>query len=109
VVIIDLPQEQNLIVVEGWVTNVNERQYVRLSRSNSFSGALNPAIEDATVIVQVKDGISQTYSYAQNGNYLSDSPYQGLTGEEYRVSIVLSNGDLVRSLWSNLLPKNYSS
>lgn len=100
VVIIELPREQNLVVVEGWVTDTNQRQYVRLTRSNSFSGVINPAIEDATVLVQVRNSVSHTYSYSSDGVYLSDAPYQGIAGEEYRVSIVLSNGDVIRSDWN---------
>ncbi len=102
VVVIPLPGEQNLLVVEGWLTDAVERQYVRLSRSNSFSGPTNPVIEDATVLVQLRNGPSQTYSYVGGGNYLSDNPYRGIQGEEYRLSIVLPNGDLVRSTWTTI-------
>ncbi len=102
VVVIPLPSEQGLLVVEGWLTNEVERQYVRLSQSNSFSGTINPIITDATVLVQLRNGPSQTYSYISNGNYLSDTPYSGIEGEEYRLSIVLRNGDLIRSTWTTI-------
>ncbi len=100
-----MPTEQNLLVVEGWITDEVERQYVRLSRSNSFSGPLNPVIEDATVLVQTRDGLSQTYSYSQDGSYLSDNPYRAIRGEEYRLSVVLQNGDLIRSTWTPIESK----
>lgn len=102
VVVIELPSEQNLLVVEGWITDTVEEQYVRLSQSNSFSGTINPVIEDATVLVQTRNGASQTYSYSTDGRYLSDSPYEGVKGEEYRLSIVLANGDLIRSTWTGV-------
>ncbi|MEP5611495.1 MAG: DUF4249 domain-containing protein [Cyclobacteriaceae bacterium] len=100
VVIIPLPDEQNLLVVEGWLTDNVERQYVRLSRSNSFSGAVSPVIDDATVLVQARNSPSQTYSYTQDGRYLSDNSYRAVKGEEYRLSILLPNGDLIRSTWT---------
>lgn len=100
VVIIPLPEEQNLLVVEGWLTDKVERQYVRLSRSTSFSGGLNPTIEGATVLVQAKNSPSQTYSHTAGGRYLSDAPYRAVKGEEYRLSALLPNGDLIRSTWT---------
>ncbi|MEP1096533.1 MAG: DUF4249 domain-containing protein [Cyclobacteriaceae bacterium] len=100
VVVIPLPDEQNLLVVEGWLTDMVERQYVRLSRSNSFSGAVNPVIDDATVLVQARNSPSQTYSYAEDGRYLSDNAFQAVSGEEYRLSVLLQNGDLIRSSWT---------
>lgn len=101
-VVVPLPNEQNLLVVEGWITDKVEHQYVRLSRSNSFSGSINPIIEDATVLVQTRNGPSQTYAYIGEGNYLSDNPYQAVEDEEYRLSVVLQNGDLVRSTWTTI-------
>lgn len=104
-VIIDLPTEQNLVVVEGWVTDIEERQYVRLSRSNSFSGAENPPIEDATVVVDVRNRTSISYSHISNGRYLPNEPFSGEKGEQYRVTIILAEGDLIRSGWSTMSPR----
>ena len=98
--VIPLPEEQNLLVVEGWLTDKVETQYVELSRSISFSGGLNPSIEDATVLVQARNSPSQTYSHSVGGRYLSDNPYRAIQGEEYRLSVFLPNGDLIRSTWT---------
>jgi len=100
VVVIPLPDEQNLLVVEGWLTDMVERQNIRLSRSNSFSGVVNPIIDDATVLVQSRNSPSQTYSYTQDGRYRSDNAYRAVKGEEYRLSVLLQNGDLIRSTWT---------
>ena len=102
VVIIDLPPEQNLLVVEGWVTDKVETQYVRLSRSNSFLGDPNPIIADAIVTVQQRNGNAQTYSYSGDGFYFSDSPFAGEKDQEYRVNLVLANGELIRSDWDKM-------
>ena len=102
VVVIQLPEEQNLLVVEGWVTDIEQHQYVRLTRSNSFSGAINPLIEDATVMVQTNSGATFTYSYTENGTYLSDQMYAGGKEVEYRVRIILNDGSTIRSDWSTM-------
>ncbi len=105
VVVIELPDEQNLLVLEGWVTDVHHRQYVRLTQSNNFSGDVNPGIADAAVTVQQRSGSTYSYSHVEEGRYLSDSPFSGTPNEEYRVVATLSNGDVLRSDWNLMLPK----
>lgn len=104
VVVIPLPQEQNLLMVEGWLTDNVERQNIRLTRSNSFSGDVNPTVENAAVSVQIRSGGSFPYTHSTNGNYISDTPFAGINGEEYRVFVTLDDGDVIRSEWT-LMPR----
>lgn len=103
-VLIELPDEQNLIVVEGSVTDALVNQSIKLTRSNSFSGQINPNIEDASVMVEDNIGNSFSYQHTERGTYLSNDPYQGIRGNEYRVIITLANGDLIQSEWSVMPP-----
>lgn len=102
VVIIELPEAQNLLVVEGWITNFDERQYIRLTRSNSFSDRENPPIDDALVRVEVKNSGVIDYVYTENGTYLSTGSFSGAKDNEYRAIIIMSNGDLIRSEWTKM-------
>ncbi len=104
VVIIDLPPELNLLVFEGSVSDRLEVQSIRLTRSNSFSGQLNPAVEDATVSVEDRNGDVYPFNHDGNGVYLSDVPFQGIRNMEYRANVVLSDGDIVQSGWSDIPP-----
>lgn len=102
VVFIDLPAPQNQIVVEGWVTDSLGRQPIRITRSNAFSSdiAFTP-IEDAQVIVQSRDGDVFSYSYSQEGYYEAETEYQGISGKQYRVRIVLDTME-IRSEWDKM-------
>lgn len=103
VVRIELPASQNLVVVEGWVTNTLENQYVRLSISNPFLDEQNLVpIENAGVVVQSRTGNTFQYAYEGIGIYRSITPFAGLEGTEYRVRILLDNGEEIRSSWERM-------
>ncbi|MEM0938889.1 MAG: DUF4249 domain-containing protein [Bacteroidota bacterium] len=100
VVVVSLPNAQNLITVEGWITNFDENQYVRLTRSNSFaSNDLVTVITDANVAVESMTGKTYTYKYDSNGFYTSINPFHGEAGTDYRLRIELSNRDTIISKW----------
>ncbi|WP_424963559.1 DUF4249 domain-containing protein [Ekhidna sp.] len=99
VVDVDLPDPQNQVVVEGWVTDSTSAQPIRITRSNAFS-SLVPFIpvDDAQVIVQSRDGDVFSYSYTDNGYYEANTAYRGTSGTQYRVRIILDSIE-VRSEW----------
>ncbi|MEQ9467532.1 MAG: DUF4249 domain-containing protein [Ekhidna sp.] len=102
VVVVDLPDPQNLVVVEGWLSDIPSNQAIRLTRSTAFSnqGSVTP-IEDAEVIVQSRSGDVFRYSYTSDGYYHSDSVFGGTSGEEYRLRIVLDTLE-IRSDWDQM-------
>lgn len=103
IVVVDLPSSQNLITVEGWVTDVNEHQYVRLTRTNGFS-ANDPVmtIVDANVVVQSRDGETFLYTHFKDGFYRSNDLFSGLIGKEYRVRVLLSDNQEIQSDWEEM-------
>ncbi|WP_421764588.1 DUF4249 domain-containing protein [Ekhidna sp.] len=105
VVIVDLPQSQNLIVIEGWVTDTLGNHPIRITRSRPFSDQEQIApIDDAQVIVQSRSGQVFAYSYTPNGVYVSDFEYQGIANSEYRI-IALIDSLEIRSEWDELPEK----
>lgn len=104
VVEVELPSATSLITVEGWVTSQKETQYVRLTRSNGFNSA-SPveSISNASVIVQARNGdITRSYTHTNDGVYLSDVSFAGISGTDYRVRIQLEDGPEIRSEWETM-------
>ncbi|MEP1032949.1 DUF4249 domain-containing protein [Ekhidna sp.] len=107
VVIVELPASQNLVVVQGWLTDSLGNQSIRLTRSNGFSEDTQVVpIETAQVIVQSRFGEVFNYIYNSDGFYIADTPYKGTSGTEYRVRIVLDTIE-IRSEWDEM-PKAIS-
>lgn len=105
VVIVDLPAPQNLVVVQGWISDSLSNQPIRITRSNSFSSDSSiDIIENAEVLVQSNRGDIFQYSYESNGNYHANVPFRGLNGTEYRVLIALDTV-VIRSDWDKM-PEN---
>ncbi|MEQ8904738.1 DUF4249 domain-containing protein [Ekhidna sp.] len=105
VVIVELPASQNLVVVQGWVTDSLGSQPIRITRSNSFaSDSSVDIIEHAEVFVVSKEGDTIHYSYEANGFYHSNTPFRGINGVEYRVLITIDTME-IKSEWDKM-PEN---
>ncbi len=102
VVIVELPPSQNLVVVQGWLTDSLGNQSIRLTRSNGFSDSQTVLpIESAQVIVQARTGEVFNYSYRDDGFYDANTQYRGISGTEYRVRIVIDSVE-IRSEWDQM-------
>lgn len=105
IVVIELPAAQNLVVVEGWVTDIEEIQSVRIIRSNGFLNKepVQP-ITDAEIRVERRNGGFQIYNHSEDGYYLSTDPFAGNPDFEYRVVITLPDDNTIRSDW-DMMPR----
>lgn len=100
---IELPDAQNLVVVEGWLTDQDQQQYVRLTQSNGFlDGTPTVPITDASVVVQTRTGSTFIYSHDGDGYYRSNIDFAGMSGLEYRVRVQLIDGQEIRSEWERM-------
>lgn len=104
-VFVPIPPEQGLIVVEGWISDINEVQEIKLSRSNSFLGQANPIIANASVVVHMQYGPSFVYHHVERGIYQSLIKFKGVEGEAYQVVVQLLEGDRIISEWSRMPAK----
>ncbi len=105
VITIPLPENQNLVVVEGWITTEDKRHEIRISRTQKFDEPnTDTSVSDASVIVQ-RDTIVYTFSHQNEGIYLSDDAFQGLEGGFYGLRIILSSGDTIRSRSFERMPE----
>ncbi|WP_421889182.1 DUF4249 domain-containing protein [Marinoscillum sp.] len=88
----------SFLVVEGWLTDQDTPQYVRLTRSQEFlSTEANNFVSDAEIQVRSSRSEQFTFSHQSNGLYLSDVPFAGRPNTSYWVRISLSNGSTVES------------
>ncbi len=106
VVEVDLPPAQNLVIVEGWLSDENGNQPIRITKSNAFSDK-NPVqpITNAQVIVQARTGEIFSYSYNSDGYYHADNPFSGQIDVEYRLRIVIDDSVEIRSDWDRMQEK----
>ncbi len=105
VITLDLPENQNLLVVEGWVTNEERRQVIRISRTQKFDEqSADTSVPNAVVTVQ-RDTIIYRYSYQPSGVYLSDSAFMGAEGSFYGLQVILPAGDTIRSRSFERMPE----
>ena len=100
---IELPNGQELFVVEGWITNQNKQHWVKISTTVPFddSRTENP-VEDAIVSIEDNAGIFPM-THSSNGLYLTNT-FAGITARSYRVNIQLTTGEIIQSGWERLNP-----
>lgn len=106
---LDLRQTAPRVVIEGMVTDVLGKQYVKLSRTVDFySSGETPRITDATV--RVLDDAGNTYDFVHNpgaqedsaGFYLPQVPFTGLEGRTYTLVVNIDGVEYTGS--DKLLP-----
>lgn len=106
IVLIDLPPSQNLVVVEGWLTDQVIHQSVRIIKSNGFleEQPVQP-ITNANIIVERRNGGFQIYRHVENGYYLSETPFAGNQNSEYRINISIEDSIVLVSDWDRMQKK----
>ncbi len=94
---IDLPVAQEILVVEGWLTDQDTIQQVRLSRTVSFeSENSSTLVNNATVYIRSNQE-SYELSHSKNGIYLSEIEFAGIAGRSYWLEVSLEG----KTIFSN--------
>ncbi len=94
VIELDLPDGEVQLVVDGWFTDQNQTQSVRLTQTaNFFSNEPNPGISDALVILFDDTGELDTLAESDEelGTYITS--IVGIPGRSYFIYIRLPNGN----------------
>ena len=82
---------EDAIVIEATITNVLEKQTLKLSRTYRFEDAGPVFEEDATVTVTDSDG--NVYNFVEeNETYVSTTAFQAVTDKQYQLSVTTSDG-----------------
>ncbi|MCP4460427.1 MAG: DUF4249 domain-containing protein [Cytophagales bacterium] len=100
---IELPDGQESLVIEGWITNQDKQHQVKISKTVPFDASQSEVpVEDAIVIIE--DNVSSfPLTHSANGVYLT-AAFQGIIARSYRVIVELSNGETIQSNWDRLNP-----
>src|SRR5690242_5018759 len=95
-VYLDLDKSNPKVVIEGMVTDREDMQFVKVSRSAGFySTGGTPRVTDATV--QVVDDLGNTFNFVHNPNsnadslgiYLPETPFSGEIGRTYTLTVIV--------------------
>lgn len=96
---LDLSESPSRVVIEGWLTDQDTIQQIKLSRSIAFADqTAPPAIENA-LRVQVTSNISESYNFVHeaNGIYKSVRSFAGVSGISYTLEVLLADGREINS------------
>lgn len=89
----DIEEYENILVVDGMVTDENRPCLVRLSRTFSYEDFNADPETGATVIILDKEGLPSHLEEISPGNYYTDtSSFRGETGGRYQLHIILADG-----------------
>jgi len=97
-ILLDLEENPDLFVVEGWITDQADFQSVRITKTSSFSDNQNAeVIENATVQVEEIGGQIYQYTYDGNGNYRSNALFSGRNQFFYQLEITTEDNITIKS------------
>ncbi len=104
---VDIPEVDTdpLIVVEGWLTDQEITQSIRISYSSNFlSRESNPSIPDAEVYILAVSPINQIVRlvHQKSGYYHSQTTFAAKPNVEYQLRIVLSDNSLITSKYQKI-------
>jgi hypothetical protein len=92
---LDIDQTPQNVVIEGYVTDIADHNFVRLSKTNDFyAGGQTPRITDATVMVEDSDGNIFNFIHYSGlnadsaGMYFPETPFAGVIGKTYKLTVV---------------------
>ncbi|UUC45751.1 DUF4249 domain-containing protein [Flavobacterium cerinum] len=82
---------EEAIVIEATITNVLQKQTVKVSRTFRFEDLIPTFEENADVTVTDSDG--NEYPFVQtNNSYTSVNEFQALPGKKYQLTVITSDG-----------------
>jgi len=91
----DFDENQDLLVVDGMITDQNRVNRIRLSRSNPVGQPLvRKPVKGAVVTITDDNGIVSTLEEGPDGTYSTDSlNFRGCVGEKYALRIKINGSD----------------
>ena len=94
---------ENILVVDGSITDENKPYLVKLSRSFSYGEYKHYPVEGALVMVMDDAGVSYDLAEEESGSYYSDrASFTGMEGRQYQLRVVLAGGRTYESDWVSL-------
>ncbi len=103
----DLTDYENLLVIEGIMTNQNDTVEVNISRTSSLNYITNNPVQNANVRIVDDNGTEGILYEREPGKYkLLDTSFQRVIGSSYKLIVTLSDGKIYESSYGELLQPN---
>jgi len=94
----DLDKYENLLVVDGYISNEPGPYEVKLSLSSKVDQLTTNPVPNASVIIMDDHGASEVLTETEPGTYVtSPDGIQGLVGRAYKIKIITSEGKTYES------------
>jgi hypothetical protein len=91
---------ENILVVDGFITDENRPYLVKLSRSFSYGEYKHYPVQGALIVIQDENGESFELEEESPGSYYSDATrLTGIEGNQYQLHVILDNGKVYESDW----------
>ena len=101
VVDLDLPEGEEFLVVEGWITNEDRPQEVKLTYTAAYFDDAPPTpATDATVFLRDDEGMETLLEETSPGIYTY--PDSGVVGRSYQLEIRSDNGETYLSTFEEI-------
>lgn len=98
-----LDKFENLLVVDGMITNAPGPYVVKLSLSSEIRSSVSNPVSQATVVIREKIGISEKLTEIENGVYSTAiNGIRGIPGHKYRIEIETEDGKTYQSSYDLL-------
>ena len=98
----DIDKYENILVIDGLITDQVGPHMVRLTRSYSFDENLPTPEEGAVVTIVDEDQAISTFSEDQPGIYLSTPSLTGEIGKKYKLIVLTADNQTYESEWVGL-------
>ncbi len=99
-----IEEGSKLVVVEGWLTDIDTIQQVRVSLTQHFlDNSSQLFVNDADVRVYGSNGENMRFLYGGSGWYSSMSNFSGKDGVSYHIEITLSDNSIITSTKEKML------
>ncbi len=94
----EIDEFQDVLVVDGEITNMPGPYTVKLSFSSSVYDIEEKFIEDATVTIIEENGPEEVLSGGEKGVYTtSENGIQGIEGKQYKIRVEAADGNIYES------------
>jgi hypothetical protein len=92
---VSLDRSEPIPVVEGWLTDIDTFQRLRLTYTQSFGSADAATVLDNASVQVLVGNNPQYFSYDQNGWYISNNEFAGKPGMQHQLRITTPDGVII--------------
>ena len=100
----EIEKYENILVVDGLITNSEGPNEVILARSYSYEESYGSPEEGAVVVIRDEELNEYLFTEEQPGHYLSGPGLVGIPGRSYQLFIATSDGEAYESDWVEMRP-----